>query len=76
MHIKTVHTDKSPFKCDSCNKSFTSVSQLNGHIKTVRRRDFNCGSCDKSFKTSSHLNTHTKTVHEGKRDNICQTCGK
>ena len=49
------------FKCDICQKNFSSKSALNTHRKTIHYdvgtiASFNCSSCSKSFETSRGLN--------------------
>ena len=51
------------FKCDICQKNFSSKSALNTHRKTIHSdvgtiASFNCTSCSKSFETSRGLKLH------------------
>ena len=51
------------FKCDICQKNFSSKSALNTHRKTIHSdvgtiASFNCSSCSKSFETSRGLKLH------------------
>ena len=66
-HFDAVHEGKKENFCDSCGKSFSSISSLNGHIKRVHEkveRKFVCNQCERRFYTNSELKNHILTVHE------------
>ena len=51
------------FKCDICQKNYSTKSALNTHRKTIHSdvgtiASFNCASCSKSFETSRGLKLH------------------
>ena len=37
MHIKTVQEGEKDFTCESCEKSFTQVDSLKGHIRIIHK---------------------------------------
>ena len=37
MHIKTVQEGEKDFTCESCEKSFTQVDSLKGHIRNIHK---------------------------------------
>merc|ERR1711923_169895 len=59
------HVKAKEYKCEKCDKQFTSKYRLKTHVKTVhlKIKDYTCGSCDKQFTDSSKLKFHVKTVH-------------
>ncbi|XP_071397324.1 zinc finger protein 574 [Centroberyx affinis] len=70
-------TDKGPFPCRSCTKTFPSQLQLVHHRRKshVTERNFICGICGKSFKKQIHVRNHLRT-HTGERPFQCSDCGK
>ncbi|KAK6639473.1 hypothetical protein RUM43_007746 [Polyplax serrata] len=70
---------KSPegWKCVECNKQFASEKLLERHQKThLVLGLFICHVCGKSLKKKGALIRHVRNVHEGRRDWICDICGK
>ena len=71
-----------PFKCESCEKSFTTSKYLRKHIKYVHLKEpkpFRCETetCDKSFRSAKQLGEHIKYVHmKEPRPFKCGTCEK
>ncbi|XP_069551673.1 zinc finger protein 574 [Brachyistius frenatus] len=70
-------SDKGPFSCRSCPKTFPSQLQLLHHRRKshVPERSFVCGICGKSFKKQIHVRNHIRT-HTGERPFQCSDCGK
>ncbi|XP_022612294.1 zinc finger protein 574 [Seriola dumerili] len=70
-------SDKGPFSCRSCCKTFPSQLQLVQHRRKshVTERSFVCGICGKSFKKQIHVRNHIRT-HTGERPFQCSDCGK
>ncbi len=70
-------TDNKTYSCEFCNKSFSSTSNLNTHLKTnkkcieirlknsnkedIKIECFECEFCKKIFSKKYNLNTHLKT---------------
>ena len=92
---KRIHKKKQShknYKCDSCDKSFSSEGHLKRHVNTnheqkkdliqlhttneSQKEDYNCESCSKSFKNKYRLKNHIHTVHEGHKDFKCESCSK
>ncbi|XP_044064803.1 zinc finger protein 624 isoform X2 [Siniperca chuatsi] len=73
----TASSDKGPFSCRSCCKTFPSQLQLVHHRRKshVTERSFICGICGKSFKKQIHVRNHIRT-HTGERPFQCSDCGK
>ena len=88
-HIEAVHkpkqlTSKTDFKCDSCNKKYSSAQKLKQHIHTVHVSNKKvkkddvfcvCDLCGKSMYSRS-LKKHIQFVHEQQRNFKCDSCEK
>ena len=60
------------FKCDHCEKSFTSKVALVHHST----RNFKCGFCEKDFPSKRMLQIHENRVHCKSEIFNCNTCNK
>jgi len=72
-HIATTHEGKEA-RCESCAKTFASVSALNVHRKSVHGgRRFACHNCHKSFASKYGLEIHFGKEHD-QRTFPCTLC--
>lgn len=63
-------------KCLICDKFFTTVANLNIHLKShAGDKPYKCSICQKGFIQSNNLSTHMKT-HTGEKPHECSICGK
>ena len=78
-YMKSVHRPKS-FKCENCDRMYTTKINLNRHLKTVHWKDstsFKCKICSEELKSTHYLKVHVRTYHEFKsKDHICEICNK
>eukprot|EP00178_Gracilaria_changii_P026177 TRINITY_DN80499_c0_g1_i1.p1 TRINITY_DN80499_c0_g1~~TRINITY_DN80499_c0_g1_i1.p1 ORF type:complete len:279 (-),score=34.13 TRINITY_DN80499_c0_g1_i1:202-1038(-) len=76
-----------PYVCPHCNKQYSTLAQLQTHVKRQHKdggascsapTKYQCPSCPHQFSQRSHLNQHLKTVHAGMRPHTCPVphCGK
>ena len=74
---KPENEGKKTHYCQVCEKSFSSKSGLDKHVKSIHEgRKFMCVECDKTFSDKRNLRNHMKTVHTGERDYQCEQCSK
>ena len=89
IHIMAKHTNRRPFKCEECIKTFVTKSHLKSHQKThSKRRKFHyklkrggdrnirCEytDCDTYFKNKTALAIHTKRYHTTVKQFECNEC--
>jgi uncharacterized C2H2 Zn-finger protein len=78
MHLEKYHNqvDFKSSQCPKCQKSCTSISDLEKHLLThTEEKPFKCLQCQRSFARSSTLNSHLKT-HTGEKLFKCLQCSK
>ncbi|XP_055298490.1 zinc finger protein ZFP2-like [Sitodiplosis mosellana] len=66
---------KQPFKCETCEATFSIHSEYNKHTKTHGKNRFQCLVCNKWFAKRYLLNAHQKT-HTGAKNYECLQCQK
>ena len=94
MHKDIVHGDgkQESFECSECEKTFSNISNLNRHLKTVHEDlsrynvsyldniddalKFECQQCEKKFHRKDVLKRHVQTVHSEKNEYSCSNCEK
>ena len=60
------------FKCDTCDKTFSSNYRLNGHISTQHDHQY-CQICGKHFSSKQRYRRHSDTAHQKFN---CESCNK
>ena len=63
-------------QCSVCNKSFTTASNLNSHLRQVHNGVRHpCSLCSKTFSQVGNLDRHFQVRHKGKR-HPCELCNQ
>ncbi|EGI70566.1 Glutathione S-transferase [Acromyrmex echinatior] len=66
------------YKCQKCDRFYSSKKSLDRHISTHNDKEFKCDSCDKQFfcldKLHKHINLHR--VKEKPKPVLCKICNK
>ena len=78
-HIRRIHDGIRKHKCDSCEKCFAHIGDLNRHKRNTHDgiKDYHCSFCDKSFTRAYFMKKHVTLIHEVKKDQIvCEFCQK
>ncbi|KAG8010180.1 hypothetical protein GBF38_014382 [Nibea albiflora] len=77
-HLRVHKSRKSlkskPFRCDQCNKNFTSLTSWMAHVDLHKQRPFWCLSCAKGFVDEGALDTHLQGHRL--RKHACSVCHK
>lgn len=70
-------TQRTLFNCNSCENSYTNVSNLNRHIRTKHsnRNEIKCEHCTSVFNREDHYLRHKRDVHSNKKY-TCLTCNR
>ena len=75
-HVKTIPSEKVPYKCLTCGKCFKRKSKMATHLRVhTKECPYVCSLCDKSFNQNGNLATHMK-IHSEETPYKCKTCGK
>ena len=62
FHIPCQHNEEKPFKCQSCDKYFTSKSEEDHEIVNTGERPYTCDICNKHFSINNTQDTHARFV--------------
>ena len=74
--IGNTHTKRTEFKCEHCQKSFSSKSVLTVYIRThTKEKPYQCEYCGKSCSQLSNLKLHIR-IHTKERPYQCEHCEK
>lgn len=71
-----VVTSTDSFHLQSCGSSFKTMNCLKNHSRLHSNIYYNCDMCSSRFKGKHELRCHMDAIHLGKKDHICQICGK
>jgi len=74
-HVKNVHPQLPPFKCNVCTNEYSSKAKLNYHMN-VHLKPFVCEQCEKKFATKYSMEKHVKSYHKKIRPFKCDQCQK
>ncbi|XP_073538475.1 uncharacterized protein [Phyllobates terribilis] len=76
VEYQMAHTQKKPFSCLECEKSYSFKSRLVAHQRShTGEKPFSCSECGKCFNLKTNLITHQKS-HTGEKPYSCSECGK
>ena len=70
------HTEKKPYSCSECTKSFVNFFHLKTHMRVhTGEKPYNCLHCSKSFARADSLHKHVR-IHTGEKPYSCLQCTK
>ena len=62
------------FKCEMCDESFLTKSDLSTHVESIHVNCYSCQECTEKFMNVDDLEKHVETLHEkNDEDKSCQT---
>ncbi|XP_077287033.1 uncharacterized protein LOC143911845 [Arctopsyche grandis] len=74
-----IHSNKSPYRCNICDKTFKLKNGLSFHITLHNNAEkYKCTveGCQKAFPKQNMLDFHTLKIHSNETPHICQYCSK
>ena len=85
-HLRSMHSNLKPFKCNYCSKSFARSESLSKHRsrshgfdskgKSVSKKNISCNVCSKTLTSKSKLANHINVVHKEVKSFRCKFCEK
>ena len=75
----TINKPQNKFKCEICEKSFSTNQSKNQHIRNTHGqvKIFTCNVCGRIFGKNQQLTLHQKNYHQqGRRQFNCDSCEK
>ncbi|XP_034232165.1 zinc finger protein 569-like [Thrips palmi] len=75
-HMKITHGGVKAFKCDICDKEYSTKVARDDHRRShTGERPYTCSICNKSFTSLSNLHIH-RLIHSEDRPHKCTYCDK
>ena len=70
------HTGEQPYKCNSCERSFSISSNLQRHVRNIHNKEkpYRCPLCDRCFGQQTNLDRHLRK-HENDGPTILDGLG-
>jgi KRAB domain-containing zinc finger protein len=77
-HMRDMHGNLQPYRCDKCRKSFSQLSSLSRHKDGCEnKRMVFCEVCGRGFHRMDYLTEHMKGKHKkAKSTYFCRGCGE
>lgn len=73
---RQIHSTERNFMCQECGGKFKTLNCLKNHSRLHLNVFFYCDLCGGRFKGKHELRCHMDAVHLGRKDHVCQICGK
>ena len=74
-HVLRHHEKRLDFKCEYCGKDFTSLVEVNRHVRVTHNSKVKCDICDKVITNPRTLWLHKVFHHKETQDAwICEKC--
>ena len=65
--IQSVHGEAKNFKCNVCNRIFSTKQKLSEHVENNQEKRHNCKFCGIRFGSNKSMRTNKKDIHEKQR---------